>query len=99
MSKQITAERIRELRKQYELTQEELGKCVHASRSSVKAWEEGRTYPSLDSCILLSRLFHVSTDYLIAGSREMRISLDGYSEKERKQIRNLLHAMGEPKER
>ena len=98
MTKKITAQRICELRKQYGLTQEELAKRVHVSRSSVKSWEEAQAYPSLDSCVLLSRLFHVSTDYLIAGSREKRISLDGYSEKEQQQILGVLHSMGKLRE-
>ena len=58
-------EKLQELRKARQLTQEELAESIFVSRTAVSKWESGRGYPSIDSLKELSRFFHVSIDELI----------------------------------
>ncbi len=58
-------EKIFELRKKGGMSQEELAEKLGVSRQSVSKWESGASTPDLDKIVELSRLFEVSTDYLI----------------------------------
>ena len=58
-------ERVRELRKQRNITQAKLGEFLGLAQQSIAAWETGRAYPDVDGLISLSKLFDVSTDYLL----------------------------------
>lgn len=52
------------------LSQEELADRIFVTRQSVSNWENGRTYPDLQSLIRLSDLFGLSLDELIKGDIE-----------------------------
>lgn len=54
-----------ELRKERDLTQDEVGKAIGVNKSQVSQWEQGKEKPSLESLIGLAKLFSVSTDYLL----------------------------------
>ena len=58
-------QKLQELRKSKELTQEELAEALFVSRTAVSKWESGRGYPSIDSLKELSRFFSVTIDELI----------------------------------
>lgn len=90
MVKMSVGKRIRELRQAFGMTQAQLAERVHVSRSSVQSWENGMTYPSIDNSVALARLFHVSTDYLLAGSPHKTISLEPYSMQQRQIVYELL---------
>lgn len=82
--------RIRELREQSGMTQAELAERASVSRSSVQSWECGATYPSIDNCVLVADVFHISIDYLVAGNPHKMVSLERYNEGERQLVRELL---------
>ena len=58
-------QRIRELRKRDNMSQEALAGQMGVSRSAVAMWEAGRSEPDTDKLIALAALFHVSVDYLL----------------------------------
>ena len=60
-------EKLQQLRKQRNLTQEELANELYVSRTAISKWESGRGYPSLDSLRAISKLFSVSIDDLLSG--------------------------------
>lgn len=60
-------EKIQALRKQRNLTQEELAQALFVSRTAVSKWESGRGYPSIDSLKALSGFFSVTIDDLLSG--------------------------------
>ena len=62
-------EKLQELRKSRELTQEELAEALFVSRTAVSKWESGRGYPSIDSLKELSRFFSVTIDELLSGEK------------------------------
>jgi len=60
--------RIAALRRQAGLSQAELARHLSCSASAVGMYEQGRREPPSDLLVRLSRLFGVSTDYLLTGS-------------------------------
>lgn len=60
--------RLKELRLQKKLTQEELGKIVHVSKVSISGYERGGRNPDRETLTDLADYFGVSTDYLLGRS-------------------------------
>ena len=59
------AEKITSLRKQKGWSQEELASQLGISRQSISKWESGSSIPDIENIIFLSKIFGVSTDYLL----------------------------------
>lgn len=59
--------RLRKLRKDANLNQEELGEKIGLSGRTISALERGESKPSPEDIIALSDFFKVSTDYLLKG--------------------------------
>lgn len=53
------------LRKQKEMTQEQLAETLEVSRQSVSKWESDTTYPETDKLIQMANLFHCTMDDLM----------------------------------
>lgn len=66
----ILADKILELRRSNNLSQEELAEKLDVSRQSISKWESGTSIPDLNKIIKLSEIFGVSTDYLIKDDDE-----------------------------
>ena len=60
-----TGQKITELRKKSNITQEQLADLVSVSRQSVSKWESDLAYPETEKLISLSKIFHCSVDYLL----------------------------------
>ena len=61
----ILADKITDLRKKQGLSQEELAEKLNVSRQSVSKWESAQATPDLKRIIEMSKLFGVSTDFLL----------------------------------
>ncbi len=59
--------RIREHRSAVGLSQGELAGRVYLSRQTISSWENDKTYPDVQSLLLLSEIFGTSVDSLIKG--------------------------------
>ena len=59
--------RIRELRKQKDMTQKELAKHLQIANSTLSYWEMGRYEPDSEALLKLSRFFKVPIDYILDG--------------------------------
>lgn len=59
--------RIAALRKDAGWSQAELGQRLQVSASAIGMYEQGRREPSADTLVALSRVFGVTTDYLLTG--------------------------------
>lgn len=59
--------RLAELRKEKNVSQEELAEKLYVSRQTISNWERGKTYPDINSLLLMANYFDVSLDYLIKG--------------------------------
>lgn len=60
-----TANRLYELRKQNNLSQEELANKLGISREAISRWERAESSPSTDNLIALSELYNISLDELV----------------------------------
>ena len=66
----INGNRLRELRKNRNITQDELGKIIGVTKASICCYERGTRTPTLENLIDLMEFFGVNADYLI-GSDEI----------------------------
>ena len=69
------SEKILQLRKASNMTQEQLAERVSVSRQSVSKWEGGQAVPELDKLLELSKVFNVTTDYLLRPSELDELSI------------------------
>ncbi len=58
-------ERLRELRKERGVFQQDIAAIVGTSKMAVSHWEKGHSEPSIAQLIILSDFFGVSVDFLI----------------------------------
>jgi len=58
-------ERIKELRKQKNMSQMELSKATGLSQSAIAKWELGKTEPTATAIVVLAEFFGETTDYLL----------------------------------
>lgn len=75
-------DRLKSLRAKMGLTQADLAKKLSLTRASVNAWEMGLSAPSTPFIVELSRLFNVSTDYLLGLDDTAVIRTDNLSDEE-----------------
>lgn len=61
----ILADKIIYLRKKKGWSQEQLAEQLDISRQSVSKWESGTSIPDLEKIVKMSKIFAVSTDYLL----------------------------------
>lgn len=66
----ILADKIIALRKRAGWSQEELAQQLGVTRQSVSKWEGAQSVPDMDKVLQMSRLFGVSTDYLLKDELE-----------------------------
>ena len=61
---------IRMYRLENKLSQEELADRIYVSRQTISNWENDKSYPDINSLVLLSEVFKISLDRLIKGDIE-----------------------------
>lgn len=66
-----TKEILLALRKQHQLTQDELAEKLFVTRQAVSRWEAGETVPNTETLKLLSSLFDVSINTLLGSPRAL----------------------------
>lgn len=62
------AERIKKIRSEHDLSQEQMAQTLGVSRQAVSNWENNRNLPDIEMIILMARKFNLSLDQLILGS-------------------------------
>ena len=82
-----TANRLCELRKAHNLSQEELADKLGVSRQAVSKWERSESSPDTDNLIQLAALYNISLDELLNGKDA--ISLIEENSKNNKEIKEV----------
>lgn len=90
--------RIQEMREKWGMSQEELAKRLNVSVSAIKTWENGSAYPSVENCIGLTEVFHVTSEYFFAPKCMRVISLDHLSDFQVRMMYNVLDFIEETRE-
>lgn len=74
--------KIKALRLERNITQKQLADMAGVAVSAISSYESGNRYPSYDVLISLSRIFHVSTDYLLGLDKMKTVDVSGLDERE-----------------
>lgn len=59
------AEKIKQLRKDNKMTQEDLAEKLNVSRQTISKWETNIAIPDADNIVAISKLFNITTDELL----------------------------------
>lgn len=65
------AEKLKELRKQKDISQEQLAEKIHVSRQAITKWESGAGIPDIENLIAISSLFNESLDSLLSEEKSL----------------------------
>lgn len=74
MYSEVFTSRLKKAREYNGITQQEVAKALKISRSTYAGYESGRTEPNIELIAMLSKLFCVSTDWLVGVSSESNIN-------------------------
>ena len=69
--------RIKELRKEFGLSQVELALRMEVTKQTISNWENENIQPSIDMLVDLANVFNVTTDYLLGLDDVPRLSIEG----------------------
>lgn len=64
--------RLKDLRNERKLTQDDLGKLLNVSGKTIGTWERDSRQPNIESINKLATIFGVTTDYLLGNSDEKK---------------------------
>lgn len=67
-------DKIKKIRTDNNLTQEQFAEKLYVSRTAVSKWESGKGYPSIDSLKYMSKLFNISIDDLLSSEEILDIA-------------------------
>lgn len=84
------ADRIKYLRDKVGMTQTDLAKRLGISRSAVNSWEMSLSTPSLSNIVEMTKIFHVSADFLLTSDDKMTVDISDLSNEEREVILRLI---------
>ena len=66
----MIGERLKELRKLNNLSQEQVAKELNITRQAISKWETDKTMPDIENIILLSKLYNVSLESIMGEEEE-----------------------------
>ena len=75
-------EKLKKLRTDSGLTQDELAEKIYVARTAISKWESDRGYPNIDSLKAISKFFSVSIDDLLSSDEVLTIAEEDNKQKE-----------------
>ena len=84
---------LKTLRLREDMTQAQLAQKLGLTKSVISAYETGLRLLSYDVLIHVSKIFKVSTDYLLGVESQHDLDLSGISDDEVAALKNLIKAM------
>lgn len=86
--------RLKHLRTKSGVTQAQLAERLGLTKSVISAYETGLRMPSYEILIQISRIFKVSTDYLLGVERKQQeLDLSGLTQGQIDALKNLIREM------
>ena len=85
--------RLKELRKESGLTQQQLAARLGISKSVVSYYELQERTPSPEVIVKLSSIFHVSSDYLFGIDKTKTVDVTGLSDHDIEIIKSMINAL------
>lgn len=87
------ASRLRQLRLDKNLRQEQVAKLIGVNKSAISTYENNTRQPSFDILVRLATLYRVSTDYLLGMTNMRSLDLSGLSDEEVVAVSELVAIM------
>lgn len=87
--------RLKELRKQRNLTQRQLGAMVGVKNSIISFYENGDRMPSPEVILMLADCLHVTSDYLMGIEKHPSIDVSGLTDADILLVRSLVNTLRE----
>ena len=87
------ASRLRQLRLDKNLRQEQVAKLIGVNKSAISTYENNTRQPSFDILVRLATLYRVSTDYLLGMTNIRSLDLSGLSDEEVVAVSELVAIM------
>lgn len=87
------ASRLRQLRLDKNLLQEQVAKLIGVNKSAISTYENNTRQPSFDILVRLATLYRVSTDYLLGMTNMRSLDLSGLSDEEVAAVSELVAIM------
>lgn len=81
--------RIKDLRNEKNMTQEQLAQQLHVTRQAVSSWETGKTQPDIETLTKLASAFGVSAEELIYGESKKKFYILPKREGEHPMFENI----------
>ena len=85
-------EKLKKLRTEAHLTQDELSEKLFVSRTAISKWESDRGYPNIESLKELAKFFSVTVDDLLSTDEVLTIAEEDSKQKE-KHFRDLIYGL------
>lgn len=85
---------IKKYRKERSLSQDALAERIFVSRQTISNWENDKSYPDVNSLVLLCDAFEISLDQLVKGDVETMKQRMSMSDEERKEFNRLGNIFG-----
>lgn len=83
--------RFKELRKERKFTQQQLADRIGLAPSAISSYESGARYPSYDVLIKYSKIFHVTTDYLLGIDELNTVDVSGLNQMEKETVIQVIN--------
>lgn len=90
---QYFGKKLKALRLEKQLTQEQLAQKLDLVKGTVSAYEQDKMYPSVEVLIKLCRIFDVSADYLLGLSDNMHLMKSELTDEQMCMIRKLIQEL------
>lgn len=87
------SEKLKALRIGKKMSQKSLADKLGVSKSVVSFYESGERFPSYDVLIKISRIFNVTTDYLLDVERERMVDVSELSENDISVVNSVIMAL------
>ena len=87
------SEKLKALRIGKKMSQKSLADNLGVSKSVVSFYESGERFPSYDVLIKISRIFNVTTDYLLDVERERMVDVSELSENDISVVNSVIMAL------
>ena len=87
--------RLRHLRQNHNMTQPALAKRLQVTKSVISAYETGLRMPSYETLLMISKVFSVSTDYLLGNDigKAKTIDVSGLSDREIEAVKTIVDSL------
>lgn len=86
MTLDFFGEKLKAIRKSKRLTQLDLSRRLNVSKGTVSAYEQGLSYPSIETLVKICEILDTSSDYLLGISDDLPFKLGGLTDEQMESV-------------